>query len=136
MSVWMSEKLARQRAMPLICAQILAIRKGSSDDQSRRRSWARGKVHSTPWFAKSYSSLAGEIGYGCRMAALDNVRALIIRLSPEPICDDCVAERLNLSVRQLANQHTRELAGMNGFERRKDICSLCFGEKLVIRRPR
>ena len=68
------------------------------------------------------------------MTVIDDVRALIDRLAPEPICDDCVAERLGLTVRQNANHTTRELAGSNGFERRKDICSMCFAEKLVIRR--
>lgn len=67
------------------------------------------------------------------MTVLDQVRAFIERLSPAPVCDDCVAERLGLSVRQHANQKTRELAGSGGFERRRDICSLCFGDKLVIR---
>ena len=68
------------------------------------------------------------------MTVFDDVRALIDRLAPEPICDDCVAERLGLSVRQHANHKTRELAGSYGFELRKDICSMCFAEKLVIRR--
>jgi hypothetical protein len=68
------------------------------------------------------------------MTVIDDVRASIDRLSPEPICDDCIADRLKLSVRQHANHKTRELAGSNGFERRMDICSMCFGEKLVIRR--
>ena len=68
------------------------------------------------------------------MTVFDDVRALIDRLASEPICDDCVAERLGLSVRQHANHKTRELAGSNGFERRNDICSMCLGEKLVIRR--
>lgn len=68
------------------------------------------------------------------MTVLDDVRALIDRLSPSPICDDCVAEKLGLSVCQHANHKTRELAGSNGFERRRDICSICFGEKLVTRR--
>jgi uncharacterized protein YaaQ len=69
------------------------------------------------------------------MTVLDEVRAFVARLSPDAVCDDCVAERLQLSVRQHANHKTRELAGTGGFERRKDICSLCGGEKLVIRRP-
>jgi len=68
------------------------------------------------------------------MSVLDDVRALILRLSPSPICDDCVAEKLSLSARQHANHMTRELAGSNGFERRRDICSICYGEKLVTRR--
>ena len=67
------------------------------------------------------------------MTVLDDVRRLIERLSPEPVCDDCIAERLDLSVRQHANHKTRELAGSDGFERRKDVCTLCGATKLVIR---
>lgn len=68
------------------------------------------------------------------MTVLDQVRALIERLSPEPVCDDCIADRLKLSVRQHANHKTRELAGSDGFERRIDACSLCGATKKVIRR--
>lgn len=71
------------------------------------------------------------------MTVLDDVRRLIERLAPEPVCDDCIAERLGLSVRQHANHKTRELAGDHGFERSKDACTLCGATKLVIRhRPR
>jgi hypothetical protein len=66
------------------------------------------------------------------MTVLDDVRALIVRLAPEAICDDCIAERLHLSVRQHANHKTRELAGGEGSQRRKDRCCLCGSEKLVI----
>jgi len=52
------------------------------------------------------------------MTVIDDVRALVDRLAPAPICDDCVADRLGLSVRQHANHKTRELAGSNGFKRR------------------
>lgn len=68
------------------------------------------------------------------MTVRDDVGALITRLSPEPICDDCVASTLGLSVRQHASHKTRELAGSNGYERRNDICSLCGGRKMVTRR--
>lgn len=68
------------------------------------------------------------------MTVLDQVRALIERLSPEPVCDDCIADRLDLGVRQHANHKTRELAGQGGFERRKDACALCGATKIVIRR--
>ena len=68
------------------------------------------------------------------MTVLDQVRAMIERLSPEPVCDDCIADRLKLSVRQHANHKTRELAGSDGFERRIDACSLCGAIKKVIRR--
>jgi hypothetical protein len=67
------------------------------------------------------------------MVVLDEVKALIVRLSPQAVCDDCIAERLNLSVRQHANHQTRELSGSAGFERRKAECSLCGATKLVIR---
>lgn len=68
------------------------------------------------------------------MSVRDDVSAFVTRLSPEPVCDDCIAEKLGLSVRQHANHKTRELAGAGGFERRLDNCSLCGREKLVIRR--
>ncbi|MEH6791107.1 hypothetical protein [Parasphingorhabdus sp.] len=68
------------------------------------------------------------------MTVLDDVTKLVIRLAPEPICDDCIADRLGLSVRQHANHKTREIAGKSGFERRKDVCSICGLEKLVIRK--
>jgi hypothetical protein len=68
------------------------------------------------------------------MTVLDNVRNLIARLAPQAVCDDCIADRLGLSVRQHANHKTRELAGSGRFERRKGCCSLCGCEKLVIRR--
>ncbi len=64
---------------------------------------------------------------------LDQVRGLIERLSPEAICDDCITERLGLSVRQHANHKTRELAGSNGFERRLEPCAICGATKKVIR---
>lgn len=68
------------------------------------------------------------------VTVLDEVRALILRLSPDAVCDDCIADRLGLSVRQHANHKTRELAGTAGFERQKARCSLCGVDKLVIRK--
>lgn len=68
------------------------------------------------------------------MSVLDDVARLVTRLSPEPVCDDCIADRLSLSIRQHANHKTRELAGSGGFERKKDVCSLCGAGKLVIRK--
>ncbi len=68
------------------------------------------------------------------MTVLDQVRTFVTRLSPDAVCDDCIADRLGLSVRQHANHKTRELAGTDGFERIKGECSLCGADKLVIRR--
>lgn len=71
------------------------------------------------------------------MTVLDDVGRFVSGLSPSSVCDDCIAERLQLSVRQHANHKTRELAGQDGFERRKGACALCGATKLVIlkRRP-
>jgi hypothetical protein len=67
------------------------------------------------------------------MTVLEEVQAFIVKRSPQATCDDCIADRLKLSVRQHANHKTRELAKMRGFDRRKDVCSLCGGTKEVIR---
>jgi hypothetical protein len=67
------------------------------------------------------------------MSELDDVRKLIDRLTPDPVCDDCIGEKLGLASRHNANRASRELAGRDGFERRRDVCSLCGGDKLVIR---
>ncbi len=69
-----------------------------------------------------------------KMTVRDKVKALIERLSPEPICDDCITETLSLSVRQHANHKSRELAGEHGFERGLDACTICGETRKVIRR--
>lgn len=68
------------------------------------------------------------------MSVLDDVQAFITRLTPDAVCDDCISERLGLTVRQHANHKTRELVGSGGFERQKGLCSLCGSDKLVIRK--
>jgi hypothetical protein len=65
---------------------------------------------------------------------LDQVCGPIERLSPAPVCDDCIAERLGLRLPQHANHKTRERAGQGGFERRIDGCSLCGATRKVIQR--
>ncbi|WHU05019.1 hypothetical protein [Sphingomonas sp. NIBR02145] len=67
------------------------------------------------------------------MSVLDQVRRLIERLSPEPICDDCIASRLELNGDEPVEQHTHELVGAHGFERRIDACSLCGEVRKVTR---
>ena len=65
---------------------------------------------------------------------IDQVRSLIERLKPQAICDDCITERLKLTLRQHANHKSRELAGTLGFERKIGECAMCGGTKKVIRR--
>jgi len=65
---------------------------------------------------------------------LARVRGLIERLAPQPICDDCIAEKLDLAWTSQANQAAREMAGGEGFERRSDICSICCAPRVVTRK--
>jgi len=65
---------------------------------------------------------------------MDRVEALIARLAPVPICDECIVERLNLAALHQASQRTRELAGQRGYARANAECSTCGESKSVIRR--
>jgi len=64
---------------------------------------------------------------------LDQVRVFVESRSPNAVCDDCIAKRVGLSVRQHANHETRKLAAEPGFHRAKGRCSLCLSDKTVIR---
>jgi len=68
---------------------------------------------------------------GEQVTVLDKVRALIERLAPEPLCDDCIAEKLGMTWKSQANVCARELAGTHGIVRRKDMCALCGGVRIV-----
>lgn len=68
------------------------------------------------------------------MTILQDVEKLVVRLAPAPVCDDCLTEKLNLTVLHHADHAVRELAGSNGFERSRDDCGLCGENRLVIRR--
>jgi hypothetical protein len=63
---------------------------------------------------------------------LERVRGLIERLAPEPVCDDCIATRLDLTPEQ-ANPLMQELAGAPGFVREIGPCALCSETRKVIR---
>ena len=58
------------------------------------------------------------------------VEALIQRLEGVAICDDCVTDRLNLSVRSQANVVTRGLGGAGGYAREKRPCGFCGSVKV------
>lgn len=64
---------------------------------------------------------------------LDDVEKLVARLSPDPICDGCIAGTLGLGDPHYAGHRARALAGSNGFERRKQVCSMCGIEQVSIR---
>lgn len=67
------------------------------------------------------------------LTVFEKIRAFVTRLSPDPVCDDCITQKLALKPRQRASHKINELAGSDGFERSKAACSFCEIEKTVIR---
>ncbi len=65
------------------------------------------------------------------MTIAGQIEALIQRLDGLAVCDDCITDRLDLSVRSQANAVTRELVGTGGYRRAKQPCSLCGATKLA-----
>lgn len=65
---------------------------------------------------------------------MDRVEALVHRLAPAAICDDCIVERLSLGGLHQASVRTRELAGSSNYERCQGSCALCGDSKSLIRR--
>ena len=63
----------------------------------------------------------------------EQIERLIVRLDGAAICDDCISDRLILSVPAQANVVTRALGGQRGFERAKEECALCGSTRTVIR---
>jgi hypothetical protein len=67
------------------------------------------------------------------MALFHDVRSLLVRLSPEPICDGCVAMTLDTATLAEIGQKTTELAVTPGFRRSAAACSMCGTRKKVTR---
>ena len=68
------------------------------------------------------------------MKILDDVARFVARLAPEPVCDLCIAQKPALEEAALAAQASHELAGSQGYERMKGVCSLCGEHGMVIHR--
>ena len=73
------------------------------------------------------------------MTVLDRVRELVMRRSPDAICDDCIANELAITPRQHASHKTRELVhpGITSdaarFDRSPKECGVCGRTKKAIR---
>lgn len=65
---------------------------------------------------------------------LARVQSLVTRLSPAPVCDDCIEKTLELKP-GIASRKTQQLAGSNGFVRSKTACSFCDETKTVTLLP-
>ncbi len=68
-----------------------------------------------------------------RMTIAGQIERLIESLQGLAICDDCITDRLNLSVRSQANVVTRELGNAERFDRTKTSCGQCRAIKTAIR---
>jgi len=67
-----------------------------------------------------------------RMTIAGQIEQLIGNLAGTPICDDCITDRLNLSVRSQANVVTRELGKRDEYDRTKASCGQCGALKTAI----
>jgi len=61
------------------------------------------------------------------------VKALIERLTPDAICNPCIAERLGLGQPENSERLANELVGIKGFERKIGPCAICGESKKTIR---
>src|SRR3546814_1660205 len=84
-----------------------------------------------------YLSASNDDDYGRsmprRMTIAGQIEQLIESLEGAATCDDCITDRLNLSVRSQANAVTRDLGDDKRFDRGKAPCGLCGSTKTVIR---
>jgi hypothetical protein len=59
------------------------------------------------------------------MQHFGRVREFIISNAPRPVCDDCVAEKLNLPADKPMVQRINVLAQLPGFVRERAGCKIC-----------
>jgi hypothetical protein len=62
------------------------------------------------------------------MTVFDQVKDLVSARAPKALCDDCIADKLKLTIRQHANHKTREIEKLRGFRRQVATCSSCGAE--------
>jgi len=68
-----------------------------------------------------------------RSSTAERVEALVRRMEGTPLCDECIADRLDLSSAAQAGAATQAAGGVGGFERLKASCGLCGEPRHVIR---
>src|SRR3546814_18496520 len=68
-----------------------------------------------------------------RMTIAGQIEQLIRNLGGAPVCDDCITDQLNLSVRSQANVVTRELGHREEYARPTTFCGQCGALKTGIR---
>ena len=63
----------------------------------------------------------------------ERVNAFLTQEAPRAFCDDCIAQRLQLSRRQQAHRVTSALGTTTNFLREDGACSICGQIKKVTR---
>ncbi|TAL35619.1 MAG: hypothetical protein EPN98_06550 [Phenylobacterium sp.] len=64
----------------------------------------------------------------------EQVRDFIVKHRPKAVCDDCIADGIPLKRRQQAHRCTMPFGLTSEFDRRRDRCSICGDDKLVIKK--
>lgn len=86
-----------------------------------------------PWFSAPLV-LSGAAAYTDamhqRVTIASEIERLLVSLGGQRICDDCITDQLNLSVRSQANVVTRKL-GAPLYSRTKAPCGTCRRTKTV-----
>ncbi len=68
-----------------------------------------------------------------RSSTAERVEALVRRMDGAPLCDECIADRLDLSSAAQAGAAMQAAGGVRGFELLKALCGLCGQPRHVIR---
>lgn len=68
-----------------------------------------------------------------RPTIAERVAGLVRRMDGTPLCDECIADRLDLSSIAQASVVTSSASGTGGFERLRGPCGLCGEPGPVIR---
>jgi hypothetical protein len=67
-------------------------------------------------------------------AILNQIRRLVLRLAPAPVCDGCIARQLNLTASDEFRSCIGELAAERDCRRERDACALCKVQSPVLRK--
>lgn len=67
---------------------------------------------------------------------LERARRLVTRLMPTPVCDRCLADRLDDVALEQAQIGAHELAVQRDFVRERGTCGLCGDDGMVTRKQR
>jgi hypothetical protein len=106
--------------------------RGPIDPRKASSRSRRGKANSQPDRMPACAALLVH-WHGCSILIAERVYNFLAERVPLAFCDDCIAERLELSRRQQAHRITTALGTTSNFHREDGTCSLCGETRKVIR---